>query len=186
MSTTQCLMVACNWDGEALPQPAAALRLDASEGALFIEARAPQRGDPEPEGPGGGRLDALWTHEVVELFLLGADERYLELEWNPHGYWLALRLHGVRRVVSDRVPIEPTFEREGDVWIVRQRISAARLPPGLRAANAYAIYGCGEARRHRAHRGAPGDTPDFHRLETFVSLRPELLRALGPCGADWR
>ena len=32
----------------------------------------------------------LWDYEVVELFLLNSDtEEYLELEFGPHGHYLA-------------------------------------------------------------------------------------------------
>ena len=44
------------------------------------------------------------------------------------------------------------------------------LPPGLAAANAYAIHGEGSARRYLAWTPVPGPAPDFHRLEYFAPL----------------
>lgn len=37
-----------------------------------------------------GYLMGLWDYEVVELFLLNSQtEEYLELEFGPHGHYLA-------------------------------------------------------------------------------------------------
>ena len=86
------------WDGGPLSAQEFArveLRLDADRDEVTVATQAAFFGDPKPDAP-PGRLDGLWNFEVVELFLLGADQRYLELEFGPHGHHLALRFRGPR------------------------------------------------------------------------------------------
>lgn len=157
------------WDGGPL-EPGEFARIDLSIGAaLELEVEAACYGDPLPGSP-PGRCDGLWDYEVVELFLLGRDERYLELELGPAGHWLALRLEGRRRVVDPGVAIELETTVEGTRWRARARVPLATLPPDLTAANAYAIHGVGDARRHLAWHPVPGPRPDFHRLELFPPI----------------
>jgi hypothetical protein len=137
------------------------------EGAwLAVEVEAPFHGDPPPTAPPGA-TDRLWEHEVVELFLVGADERYLEVELGPHGHHLVLRLRGRRRVEEQGLAIEFAARRSGMRWSGRALVPAAWLPPGLARCNAYAIHGLGAERRHLAAFPVPGPEPDFHRLECF-------------------
>ena len=148
-------------------------------GALEVEIEATDYGDPAP-ATCPGRCDGLWNFEVVELFLLGDGDRYLELEFGPHGHFLALTLEGRRRIVPSDLAVEFTAERRGPRWHGRARVPLGGLPPGLRAANAYAIHGEGEARRYLAWAPVPGAQPDFHRLECF----PALARAQRPSQCD--
>lgn len=166
-----------SWDGGPLrPDEHAAISLSIGSGLeLAIDARF--YGDPVPPGP-IGRCEGLWDFEVVELFLLGSDDRYLELELGPHGHWLALGLAGRRHLVAPDLAIESfTTRREATRWTGVARIPLAHLPPGLRAANAYAIHGVGAERRYLAWSPVPGAQPDFHRLADFAPLerarRPE-------------
>ena len=157
------------WNDEPLA-PDEHVRLELRLGVTIeVGIEASFHGDPPPSGP-PGRRDGLWDFEVVELFLLGRDDRYLELEFGPHGHYLALRLAGRRRVVADDLPVEFTAERSGTRWTGTARARLADLPPALVAANAYAIHGRGEARRHLAWAAVPGPAPDFHRLEHFAPL----------------
>jgi hypothetical protein len=182
--------VQSGWDGLALGETVATfvLEADAEARRLSVEWWAPMRGDPPPPFPGGpqGRYPKLWNYEVAELFLIGEDEHYLELEFNPHGYWLAIQLHGPRQVVGDTYRIDPQIERADETWGGRLHLEARRLPPGLMRVNAFAIYGQGEARRYCAHVGGAGGTPDFHRLALSNPIDPALLSDLGPTGAAWR
>ena len=59
-----------------------------SPDGLRVAVDAPAHGDPPPCTPEGGPAPvgatwALWDHEVVELFVLGADDHYTELELGP-------------------------------------------------------------------------------------------------------
>lgn len=178
MKIGQSLLVAQTWDGRALEAPAAQIDLEVGAHGLTVSFRSSLYGDPPPPLP-AGRCPGLWDFEVVELFLLGSEEHYLELEWGPHGHWLVLRLHGARQLVDDRVHSQPSFWTLDESWGGRVDLDRSLLPPGLWAANAYAISGRGEERRFCAHAGAPGDAPDFHRLESFVPLGEALRLGLG-------
>jgi len=158
-----------SWDGGSLRAEELAcieLRLGAS---LELEIEATDYGDPAPASP-AGRCDGLWDFEVVELFLLGRDERYLELEFGPHGHYLALRLAGRRQLVASDLAVDFEATRRGSRWHGRARAALALLPPELRAANAYSIHGRDGARRFLAWQPVPGPRPDFHRLDAFPAL----------------
>lgn len=160
-----------SWDGAALGAwECASLELELGADPFEVRVDAPYHGDPPPPEPAGSR-HGLWEFEVVELFLLGAGERYLELELGPHGHYLVLELDGVRRPQRQGIPIEYRCAIEGARWVGRALLPAELLPPGLRAWNAYAIHGQGAARRYLAAHPVPGAAPDFHRLACFGPLQ---------------
>lgn len=164
------------WGGGSLPpDQRAVLELravdDGDSGELTLHIDAPFHGDASPTVP-AGRCAGLWNHEVVELFLLGDDARYLEIECGPHGHYLVLSLHGVRAVVDDaRAPTSYTAAVTGARWQGALRFPRAWIPAGWRRANAYAIWGVGASRRYAG--AVVGDgPPDFHRLDLFPPLEP--------------
>ncbi len=160
------LAIASVWDGSpALASEVVHLELGLGD-ALTIDVDAPWHGDPAPSGPAGVR-QALWEWEVVELFLVGAGDRYTEIELGPHGHHLGLRLHGVRQPVETGFPIDWQVRREGDRWRGRARVGLDQLPAEILSFNAYAIHGTDD-RRYLAHVPVPGPAPDFHRLECFA------------------
>lgn len=159
-----------SWEGGALRRDeyaAISLSIDAR---LELTIEAAFYDDPPPPGP-RGRCDGLWEFEVVELFLLGRDDRYLELEFGPHGHWLAYGLAGRRQLVEPALEIERfQVARAGSRWRGEATIPLAHLPPGLWAGNAYAIHGVGPARRFLAAHPIPGERPDFHQIAAFPPL----------------
>jgi hypothetical protein len=180
------------WDGRALTSDEFArfdLEIDRGHGALVLRVEAADYGDPAPTAPAGS-LEGLWEYEVVELFLLGSNDRYLEIELGPRGHHLGILLEGRRRVVESGLPIEFEVDRDTGApgktdgkppsddsrWSGEARLDLAWLPDGVHAANAYAIHGTGAARRYLAAHPVPGPRPDFHRLECFG---PVSLGALG-------
>jgi hypothetical protein len=95
------------WDGSACECPSATVRIDALMECLQVTIDAPFfDSTPPPAGSLAGHpqiCDGLWDYEVVELFVCqdnGDDDmtncRYLELEFSPHGKYLALQLLGQR------------------------------------------------------------------------------------------
>ncbi|MBW2425049.1 MAG: hypothetical protein JRG86_12415 [Deltaproteobacteria bacterium] len=161
--------VAGSWNGGPLaPNEFARIELRADR-FLELGIDASYHGDPPPSAP-PGTTPGLWEFEVVELFLLGEDERYLEIELGPHGHHLVLRLEGRRRVVESGLPIDFRARRSESHWHGHARVSRDWLPAGLHAANAYAIHGQGANRRYLAAHPVPGPEPDFHRLEHFAPL----------------
>jgi hypothetical protein len=165
------LWIRRTWDGHAIPAHEQARVAFSCVGQhLVVEVQAPLYADPPPPAP-PGRLERLWEHEVVELFLLGSAERYLELELGPHGHYLALSLEGRRRVAEAGLAIAFESVRQGSSWHGRALVPTRYLPADVERGNAYAIHGQGAARRHLACFPVPGPEPDFHRLEHFGRLQ---------------
>jgi len=167
---TQTLLVAQTWDGQpAARQDWVKLELELTRHTLSVAIDAPFHGD-EPPTAAAGPTPGLWNHEVVELFLLGDDERYLEVELGPHGHYLALELNGRRRIVQEHTGLDYRVRHLGDRFLGQVEIPLHWLPAGALRLNAYAIFGPPGARQYMAWRGAPGPRPDHHRLETFGAL----------------
>lgn len=157
------------WDGTPAPaEDHALVTLRAHDAGLSVGIDAPFHGDPPPSHPPGRPCWGLWEHEVVELFVLGPGDRYLEIELGPHGHQLILSLEGRRHIVAAALalPFEPRVR--GGRWRATLELPAVLLPPAPHRLNAYAIHGVGPERRYLAHAPVPGPAPDFHRLDCFV------------------
>ena len=174
---TVALAVDRTWDGQpARPDESVELSLLDAGPDLRLRIDAPFHGDPPPPGPPGPTW-ALSEHEVAELFILGADQRYLEVEVGPHGHHLVLQLHGVRQVVARLLPLDLRVQRDGGRWTADALLPRTLLPPGPHRLNATAVHGQGISRRFLAWAPMPGPTPDFHRLDAW---RPVLLPGTTP------
>ena len=160
------------WDGTPAPDSestrvsiASGNRESATAG-ITIQIDAPFFGDPEPAGP-PGIYDGLWEHEVCEVFLVGADGRYLELEFGPHGHYLALLLDRPRHIISRDHQLHYQSQCHGDRWSAEARAPTALLPELIDRVNLFAIHGTGPDRRYLAWSAVPGSQPDFHQPESF-------------------
>jgi len=165
------LDVSRRWDGAAL---ASGLRgrvaLSAAEDALHVRASLASPHPPRvPDAAAGTRVDGLWTFDVVELFAVAADGRYLELELGGGGHWLALAFDAPRRRAARQPSGALRVEREGSgaQWCCRCALPRGWLPEPLVRANAFASAG-GEL---AAHHPVPGEVADFHRPHDFPALR---------------
>lgn len=164
------LTIARLWNGtDAEPDEVVGLSLQPGADAFTVRVDAPFHDDPPPPRP-PGPCERLWEHEVVELFVLGDDERYLEVELGPRGHHLVLQLAGRRRAYARALPLGFSARVAGTRWRGEASIPWAWVPTGALRGNAYAIHGQGESRRYLAWAPVPGDAPDFHRLEHFPSL----------------
>ncbi len=162
------------WDGQPADSDEwARVGLAWRDGDLALRVEAWDHGDPRPPGP-PGPTPRLWEHEVVEFFLCGPGNRYLEIELGPGGHHLVLQLQGIRQVVAQGLPLRVQLTHQINRWSAETLIPADWLPPAPWTANAYAIHGAGAARRHLACYPVPGDSPDFHRLQHFPPLALEL------------
>ena len=163
--------IATTWDGQPIAASGCSTVTvtQCAPGFLKIEIQAPYHGDPAPDAP-PGRLDGLWTHEVVELFLVAKSGRYLELEFGPHGHYLALILSAPRERADDTLDVAYSAEITGDRWhgsatlqVYQDFVMPARY-------NAFAIHGQGASRRYLAHSPLPGPRPDFHQPSRFPAF----------------
>lgn len=158
------------WNGDgARAHEIVHMELTPLAAGVEVAIEAPLHGDPVPPGP-PGVFDGLWEHEVVELFVLGDADQYLEVELGPHGHHLVLELQGRRRPTRRGLALDFTTRHDDGRWSGRALVPWSYLPPGDLRANAYAIHGVGERRRHLAWSPVPGEAPDFHRLELFQPL----------------
>lgn len=164
--------ITTNWDGSAIDNhPIVRIEITRSNDGLYIDIDAPFHGDPSPPKVPVGPTDGLWEHEVVEVFFLGNNGRYTEVELAPSGHHLVLQLDGVRKPVASCLPLQFTAVIEGDRWTGRAYVPNRILPKGPLFINGYAIYGSGSERVYMSWIPLPGDTPDFH--------QPALFRPLG-------
>ncbi len=139
-------------------------RLALSGEFLTVTVSGPVTELAPPPGP-PGRFEDLWRHDVIEVFLLGDRERYLELELGPHGHWWLLRLEGRRNIVAELEPRAHSCRQEGHRWEASVRLELAALPAGLCAFNVTTILG--PRRLHGSFVPLPGTKPDFHQLDRF-------------------
>jgi len=156
------------WCGEPAPQPVSlSLALEADLFSVSIEA--PYFHDPAPLSP-PGRLWELWEHEVVEVYVAGPDADYIELEFGPHGHYLALRLEGERNIIDYSLPVVSYVSSiEGDRWRGTAELARALLPDRPHRFNAYAMHG--NQPRHRLSLfPLLGSEADFHQLSSFRPL----------------
>ena len=158
------------WDGSpADASEHVGLTLSLAGDGLRLAIDAPLHGDPPPPAPPGA-LWGLWEHEVVELFVLGADGRsYTEVELGPHGHHLLLRLDGRRNPIERCLPLDAAWTYVPGRWRAQTVLPFAVLPPRPWRGNAYAVHGA-TPRRFLAWAPVPGAAPDFHALERFRPL----------------
>lgn len=164
--------VAATWDGCSLP---ASEVVDFSvrllDGELTVAVTAPFYNDPPPSGPQGEKA-GLWEYEVVELFLVGVDGTYLEVELGPHGHYLTLLLGAVREIKEQLKPLHYEARVSEGRWQGTIRLESCQLPLPFSHINAFAIHGKGDRRRYLAAFPLPGEKPDFHQPDFFHPLSP--------------
>ncbi|CAG7816152.1 unnamed protein product [Allacma fusca] len=153
-----------------------------NEEGLIINVNAPFYNDPRvPEDTPKGSMAKLWDYEVVEVFFLADDNKYLEIELAPKGQYLILKLDGCRNIVEEQLPLKTYLSSvEGDRWMGEAIIPFSYFPANVSRFNAYAIHRSDPNRVYMALFPTPPNLhsqPDFHRLDYFrsVDLFKELL-----------
>lgn len=161
------------WNGSKINHAPVTFQISAQGSrTVRISVSGPFFNDPDPPPcKAGSACDGLWDYEVAEVFFLGKQEKYLEIELSPHGQHLLLLLNGVRKKFLDKLPIEyaATIDRAKNTWNGTAKIPIDYFPPEVRKINAYAIHGSGNQRKYESLYPASADVtnPDFHRLEFF-------------------
>ncbi|GBL94316.1 UPF0462 protein C4orf33 [Araneus ventricosus] len=159
------------WDSRPSDHDPIVIKLYPEGDFLVMEMDAPFfNNPPAPEGEAGKPFPKLWDYEVVEAFFLGADERYLEVEFSPHGQHLLLLLSGRKNAIKMCLPVDYTATINGKTWHGVAKIPKSYFPPQVNLFNAYAIHGSGDSRQYEALFPVPTGHfphPDFHRLEYF-------------------
>lgn len=176
MSRRSQLVIASTWDGRELA-PAERSHVEialtsadsGSRAIVQLTWDAPFAESAAPPAPAGYYPD-LWQHEVVEVFIAGAGQEYLELEVGPYGHYALFGFARERqrdRTISLR---EFTFGTDMGRFCGRAAFDAAELPAGALRWNAYRITGAEPPRQYQAAVAVPGARPDFHRLERYAAL----------------
>jgi hypothetical protein len=167
------LAIEKTWDGAAAGlEERAELELTPGSACWTIDVRAAFHGDPAPASVAGS-CPRLWTYEVVECFLVGHDQRYLEIELGPHGHYLLIELHGERNIVRQGMSAEyeASIDRQAHSWRARLALPAELVPAPIVALNAFALHGQQEARRHLSFHPLPGVRPNFHQPGRFPAVQ---------------
>ena len=160
--------ISTGWDHQPV-DPALIHRIEVFHtrgSGMRVAIDAPKFDTPAPKAP-AGRLWRLWEHDVVELFFAGSDGRYTELEFGPHGHYLALELSGPRQIISSEAKLTYTVETGAQRWRARAAIPQALVPTQIATYNAFAIFGPHPHRVHLVHHPLPGPHPDFHQPDHF-------------------
>lgn len=160
------------WNGEACGDELyhAEVWLQATGKGLNIRCHCPTLPNQRiPNAPRDKRFDGLWEYDVVEVFLVGADGKYLEVELGAGGHWLVLGFDGIRHRSNDYVDFNPDHRNGSaveDTWQSNITIPWEMVPTSLVKMNAYAIFGG----QFLAMNPVPGAEPNFHQPDTFPDV----------------
>ncbi|XP_071035794.1 UPF0462 protein C4orf33-like [Parasteatoda tepidariorum] len=92
------------WDDKPIDHEATIIKLHSEDDVVIMEIKAPFYDDPPPNPRGTDKsFNKLWDYEVVEAFFLGKAEKYLELEFSPHGFYFVLLLAGRKNAIKFQI-----------------------------------------------------------------------------------
>ena len=174
-----------SWDGDEIDdKDRVSITIGTEGGAepvMIITVDAPYYDNPPPKKHDDTCV-CLWDFEVVEVFIKGRMDKYIEIELSPHGDYLILAMDGHKQCFHESLkPKSYCAEISGNRWTGKLVIPFTYLPPPLVCAhcplfcfNAFAMHDEAEKRMHFAHFPASAeggyDQPDFHRLHLFEGL----------------
>lgn len=168
------LPVSRYWSGEPCGDASycAQVWLSHSEAGVKIQVEAAVLEEQLiPEGSTDKPFDGLWDYDVVELFLVGENGHYLEVELGAGGHWLVLSFDAVRHRSNSHLDLEAvrTFEKDATTWKSSIVIPWELIPQPVKSLNAYAI--CQGS--FLAYNPVPGVIADYHQPETFPAASLE-------------
>ena len=137
---------------------------------MKLEVDAPFYSNPAPESFPNSLVGSweLWNYEVVELFLVGDNGHYTEVEVGPHGHHLILRLDAPRSIIDKEHPMIWKSTIEGSRWKGEGFILNAVLPDRIDRINAFGIATINGERKYSSYTPLPGPKPDFHQPHRFT------------------
>jgi len=139
---------------------------------MYIDA--PFYDDPSPpNGVPGEAYFKLWEYEVVEAFFLSKDsEKYIELEFGPHGQHQVLLLDGRRNTIKHSLPLNyrSQINRQTKRWYGKAIIPLSYFPPQVDRMNSYAIHDQDVSPIYKSLYPSNGAQPDFHDLASFAEF----------------
>lgn len=155
------------WNGEELKRTDlfAHVELEETTNGMRFTASSPWRSDMRVPLRPSGRLDGLWDYDVVELFLVGEDGTYLEVELGAAGHYLVLAFDRVRHRSNEFIdrPFEVSHKRENGWWTASIEIPKDVLPAPIKKFNAFMIAGG----MFLAYHPTPGTEPNFHQPKSY-------------------
>lgn len=165
-------LIQTTWDNKPVShEPTKVILQKSNKDEVIMEITAHFFNDPPaPDGKSGEPFNKLWDYEVVEAFFLGKEEKYLEVEFSPHGQHLLLFLSGAGNAIKMCLPVEYVARISGNSWHGVAKIPASYFPPSVYLFNAYAIHGSGDDRVYESLypvQTGHFENPNFHRLEFF-------------------
>lgn len=171
--------IARDWFGEPA-RHRAAFRLWLASERLHFYFQAGKAPECDLTLQPGDFVEGLWHKDVAELFLMGPDGRYQELNLSPRGAWWCAVFSGYRQREKAWAPpgVEVAGGRDDGRWWAELSIPLSDLevlpPGGLSQArlNVAAILGP-ERPEYLSFGHHQGGEPDFHDERNFceISLR---------------
>lgn len=160
------------WNGSSCPDDRlwANVFVGQAKDGLRVRVQAPMLHEQKvPDAPIGSRVEGLWEHDVVELFLVGPGHQYLEIELGAGGHFLVLGFDSIRHRSESYESFAPVlrFQKTGEkIWTSSLTIPWKMVPENLRALNAFAIM----AGQFLAYSPVPGDEPDYHQPDRYPNV----------------
>ncbi|OGL95613.1 hypothetical protein A2348_01845 [Candidatus Uhrbacteria bacterium RIFOXYB12_FULL_58_10] len=140
------------------------------QNGLEVRVHAPLRDDRHvPDAPRDTRVDGSWEFDAIELFFVGEDGTYTEVELGPGGHYLVLSFDGVRHRSNDwlgREFVHRNASATPGTWQSVIQLPWDVLPKKIVRANAFVLVGG----QHLAWSAVPGAEPDFHQPDVFSSV----------------
>ena len=171
------LVIDQKWNGTMLPTSQhGSVTLAPTQQGLKIDIIAYFNNDLPPSTPIQTTWK-LWEYEVVECFITNGGQRYIELEFGPHGHHLGLRLSDIRSIDGDPFPIKliTQIDRKYRRWSGSALLSwqdllwLGEVSAEQICVNAFACWGPAHNRTYAVNTALGDGAPDFHRINQFRS-----------------
>jgi len=140
------------------------------QGGLEVRVHSPQLPNQSlPNAPHDTRVEGLWKYDVVELYFVGEDGTYTEVELGAGGNYLVLSFNGVRQQSNDWEGRE--FNHRNATATPGTWQSVIQLPWDVLPAKIVRMNAFVSAGGHQlAWSAVPGTEPNFHQPSVFPEV----------------